>query len=593
LNGWMGRVLRVNLGDGKAREEAFDPAAWKACVGGRGFGARVLCRELAPGIDPLGRENLLVFAVGPLTGTKAPASGRFSASFKSPLTGTIADANSGGRWGTVLKRCGWDAVVVEGRAARPSVLRVTEEGATLEDAGGLWGLDTWETTDRLLAGGGEGEAALCIGPAGENRARIAAIVNEKSHALGRGGGGAVMGSKNLKAVTVRGSRRTGVADPERMDFVTYEAAKLVKAHPLTSKALPELGTAAVVRVMNDAGIWPTRNFQESRFEGADRICGEAVSKTLLRKRAGCLGCTIRCKRETRTSHAEGEGPEFETAWAMGAALGISDLETVAEAGYLCNRMGLDIISTGGTLACAMELAQRGIADAGIGFGQADRLLGAIEAIARRSGAGDALAEGARRYAEANGAGEYAMHVKGMELPGYDPRGVQGQGLGYATSNRGGCHLRGGFLVAPEVLGVPRMIRREVAAGKGGYAVLLQNAGAAIDSLIVCRFATFAMSETVLARLLSAVTGVEYTPEDLMRAGERTYNLERLFNVREGFRARDDNLPRRLLEEPVKEGPAKGQVSRLPDVLQEYYRFRGWDDEGVPRKEKLAELGIDF
>jgi aldehyde:ferredoxin oxidoreductase len=289
----------------------------------------------------------------------------------------------------------------------------------------------------------------------------------------------------------------------------------------------------------------------------------------------------------------GEGPEYETTWAMGANLGIDNLEAVAEAGYLCNRMGLDIISTGGTLACAMELAERGIANPGIRFGEAAKLGRTIEDIAHRRGPSADLADGARRYAEGHGAAEVAMHVKGLELPGYDPRGAQGQGLGYATSNRGGCHLRGGFLIGTEVLGVPRLINRFATAGKGGYAALLQNLGAAVDSLGVCRFATFAMSEVVLARLLTAVTGVTYTPEDVMRAGERIHNLERMANLREGFGPGDDALPERLLGQPVGRGPAQGRVVRLPAMLREFYRFRGWDDDGVPEPGTLAALGLEF
>jgi aldehyde:ferredoxin oxidoreductase len=589
----MGRILLVDLTEGSVQEAPGDPAVWSAYLGGRGFGTRWMHDACGPRVKALDPENSLVFATGPLTGTKAPASSRYSVSFKSPLTGILCDANAGGKWGVLLKRCGYDALVVTGRSKQPVSLHVTENGAALRDARALWGLDTEATTTELLAEGEGRAGVLCIGPAGENRVLISCIINERAHALGRGGGGAVMGSKNLKAIVVWGNRKVPVADPERMKFVTYEANKLVKAHPITSKGLPELGTAMVVHVINNAGIYPVRNFQASVFEGADRISGETITRTLFRKRAGCLGCIIQCKRKSRTAHAEGEGPEYETTWALGATLGIDDLTTVAEGGYLCNRLGLDIISTGGTIACAMELGERGVIDPGIRFGQHEKLLGVIESIAHRRGVGDALAEGAKRFASRHGAGEYAMEVKGLELPGYDPRGAQGQGLGYATSNRGGCHLRGGFLIGTEVLGVPRMIDRFSAVGKAGYTVQLQNSGAVADSLVVCRFATFALSEIVLARLCSAVTGEAFEAEDLLAIGERIHTLERMINLREGITVADDGLPRRLLEEPVKEGPSKGRVVDLEALRDEYYRFRGWTEAGVPTRAKLEALGLEF
>ncbi len=593
MHGWMGRVLKVDLGAGTAEEEAFDPAVWRAFLGGRGFGARYLWDAWIPGADPLGPGAPLVLAVGPLTGTRTPASPRYSLSFVSPLTGAICDANAGGRFGVLFKKCGLDALIVTGRAKTPVTLAVTDDGVRIEDAADLWGKDTSETTGLLLSREDPRAGALCIGPAGENGVLFASVINEKAHALGRGGAGAVFGSKNLKGVTAKGSRKIAVADPEKMKFFTYEANKLVRAHPLTSKGLPELGTSVVMNVIHEAGILPVRNFRENDFEAAPRFAGETIASTLQQKTSGCMGCVIRCKRETKTARDAGEGPEYETAWALGPDLMIDDLETVAEAGYLCNRLGLDTISTGGTIAAAMELAERGAADLGIRFGEKEKLLETVEAIASRAGAGDALAQGSRRLAATYGADDAAMQVKGLELPGYDPRGSQGQGLGYATSNRGGCHLRGGYLIAPEVLGVPRLIDRFSAVGKAGYAVRAQDLGAVADALSVCRFSTFAVSEIVLARLLSAVTGEAYDPEDLMTAGERIHTLERLFNLREGFTSADDTLPARLTEEPSPGSGSKRKVVDLDLLLQEYYAFRGWTAEGVPAEETLGRLGLEF
>lgn len=592
MNGWMGRVLRIDLTHGTVREEQSDAQAWSRYLGGRGYGARVLYDETGPSTDPLSPDNLLVFATGPLTGTKAPTPSRYSLTTKSPLTGTTCDNNSGGRWGVQLKRSGYDALVVSGASNEPVYISIIDGKAQIKPASDLWGMDTRAATETLKSREGENTSVICIGPAGENGVLISCIMNDGSRALARGGCGAVMGSKNLKAIVAQGSGRPTIADEEKMKFFTYEANKLLRAHPMTSKGLPELGTALLMDVMNAAGMLPTRNFQESQFPGAHQVSGVAIRERISRGRTGCYGCVIRCTRQTATHTREGEGPEYESAWALGPDCGIDDLETVAEANYLCNLLGLDTISTGGTIACAMELQERGIADTGMKFGQKEHLHELIRQIARREGIGDKLAQGSRRFAAEFGAQEYSMQVKGLELPGYDPRGAQGQGLGYATSNRGGCHLRGGYLIAPEVLGAPRMVNRFASVGKAGHVAQAQNFGAAADSLVVCRFATFALSETVLARLLSAVTGIEYEPEDLMRAGERIFTLERMYNIREGFGRADDDLPARLKEEAVESGPSKGSVVRLSEMMDEYYEFRQWDENGVPSKEKLKALGLE-
>jgi aldehyde:ferredoxin oxidoreductase len=343
-----------------------------------------------------------------------------------------------------------------------------------------------------------------------------------------------------------------------------------------------------MNIVNAIGALPTRNFQQAQFEGAEKISGEALTDRLFVKAATCWDCPIACTRVTRTACGEGQGPEYQSLWGLGAACGIADLEAVAEANYLCNELGLDTISTGSTIACAMELAERGIIDSDLRFGRADLLRETIQAIADRRGLGDELAQGSRRFAQANGAPEYSMSVKGMEMPAYDPRGMQGQGLLYATSNRGACHTRGNML-GPEVLGLPKLIDRFQVQGKAGTVVLHQNSAAAIDSLVLCKFVSMAVAEEYYGRALTALTG---TNADLIRVGERIWNLERLYNLREGFSLGDDTLPCRLLEEPVPDGPSKGWVSHLPEMLDEYYRFRGWDESGVPTGRKLNELGLD-
>jgi len=338
---------------------------------------------------------------------------------------------------------------------------------------------------------------------------------------------------------------------------------------------------------------PTRNFQQSLFEGADKISGESITDTILVKNQACWACPITCTRITKTAgEKEGEGPEYESAWAFGAHCGIDDLEAITEANYLCNDMGIDTISMGNTIGCAMELAEKGYLDADLGFGQADRLLDLISDTANRQGIGDKLADGSYRMAAKHGAPELSMSVKKLEMPAYDPRGMQGQGLVYATGNRGACHETGNML-GPEVLALPRLIDRFATQGKAGIVSVHQDSAAVIDSLVYCKFTNLAVAEEFFARTLTAVTGEYFAADDLMKVGERVWTLERLYNLREGFTKEDDTLPDRLLKEPIAEGPSRGFTTKLAPMLEEYYAFRGWDEDGVPKPEKLKELSLEF
>ena len=639
MGGWMGRILRVDLTRGEWREEALDARLAADYLGGRGLGARIISDEVPPGADPLGPQNVLAFCTGPLTGTAAPAAGRFSLSTRSPLTGLIHDSNAGGTWGVRLKRCGYDALIITGRASAPCWLFLDGERVETLDARPFWELDTWAATSGvagaaqgLVRGAAVGEAAaagggtvageepagvsvLCIGPAGTSGALLAAIIVDGRRALARGGVGAVMGAKNLKAIAVAGARRVEVADPAAFQFVAYEAQKLVSANPVTSRALPQFGTAVLVNLMNELGILPARNFTASQFEAAGALSGEAMAATLLVRRAACWGCTIACGRVIRSlpgaDDADGardagsagaagaagaasarrdheEGPEYESIWALGADCGIGSLEDVVRANRLCNRLGLDTISAGATIACAMEIGTRGGDGPAFGDAAAQRRL--LRGMAGREGAGADMAGGARRYATRHGAADLAMHARGLELPGYDPRGMQGQGLAFATSNRGGCHLRANMLSC-EVLGLPKMVDRFASGGRAGILIVLQHAHAAMDSLGVCKFAGLALTDEHWARLLTAATGIPYRTQDLQRAGERIWNLERLYNLRAGSGGADDALPARLVTEPVAAGPSAGHVVELLPMLAEYYRFRRWDGAGRPTPPKLAELGL--
>ena len=589
MRGWTGKALCVDLTEGTVELRALDEALLRDYLGGRGLGVRLVA-ERGPGIDPLSPDNPLVFATGPLTATPVPTAGRFCLVSRSPLTGTVFDCNSGGRFGVQLKRSGVDALVVTGRASSPAYISVTEEGAEIKDASSLWGKEVPEASRELEEREGRGASVACIGPAGERGALLAGVMNDVHRAAARGGLGAVMGSKRLKAVVARGGEAVGVADPDRLRYVIKESYRWIKANPVTSQGLPLYGTAILVNLLNELGAFPSHNFRHSSFPGAEEISGEALAEALLVKRKACWGCPIGCARVTRSGDEAGEGPEYESLWALGAQCGVGDLEAVARANYLCNRVGLDTISTGSTIGCAMELRERGLLPGGPLFGRAEDMLESVRALSEGKGLGEELGRGSLRLAASRGAPELAMQVKGLELPAYDPRGLQGQGLSFATSNRGGCHLRA-YLVGPEVLGIPKLVDRFSTRDKPGLTIFYQHINAAVDSLVLCRFLQFSVSDDHLARFLSATTGVTYKAADLHRIGERIWNLERSFNLACGVEASADTLPPRLLEEPVEEGPARGRVVMLEEMLPLYYRARGWTEEGVPGVSKLGELGV--
>jgi aldehyde:ferredoxin oxidoreductase len=586
------RGLRIDLSSRSSHEEELPTAVARAFLGGRGLGVYLALRERLYDVEPLSPQNLLIFAPGPLTGTGAPASGRYSVTSRSPLTGTVFDGNSGGNWGNAFRRLGWDYLIVAGALDAPGYIEVGAGGVAWHGADGLWGLDVPQSLARLKQLQPGAEAAV-IGPAGERGVLFASIVNNRGRSIGRGGLGTVMGAKNLKAITVagRGEHKPAVADPERLDFIVYEAEKLLKANPITSTALPEFGTSVLVNVLNQAGAFPTRNYRESQFERAGDISGEMLKREHVQKRAACRGCVIGCARRTTAGGQSGEGPEYESIWALGGDCGVSDLTAIVQANYACNRAGMDTITMGSTIACAMELTEEGLLPGGPRFGDAAAVVALAEDTAVGRGLGEELGQGSARFAARHDRPELSMTVKRMEMPAYDPRGMKGQGLAYATSNRGGCHLRANML-GPEILGVPKMVDRFATLGKAGLLINIQNLNAVLDSLSVCKFTAFAMKEDYYARLLSAVWGETIEPQDLLLLGERIWNAERLFNLAAGFARADDTLPARLLHEPVPAGPSAGQVVDLPPMLDEYYVSRGWDESGRPSPAKLERLGLD-
>ncbi|MGD0897734.1 MAG: aldehyde ferredoxin oxidoreductase family protein [Thermoguttaceae bacterium] len=591
------RVLRVNLTTGKISRESLDPKMAVKFIGGRGLATWYLRQEVEPTTDPLSPQNKVLLVSGPLTGTAAPASSRYMVVTKSPLNGGVACSNAGGFWGPELRSAGYDMLILEGRAARPAWLYIKDDVVELRDASACWGKLVSETTAILQQEAGDPKArVLTIGPAGEKCSPIAAVMNDRYRAAGRSGVGAVLGSKNLKAVVVRGSGQIKAAEPERAKDVVSRVLQAIRAHAVTGQGLPTYGTSVLVNVINEIGAYPTRNFQESHFKTADRVSGERLAETYLVKNTACSRCPIACGRHCSLDGVEGEGPEYETLWAYSANCGVDNLEAVIKANNWCNEYGLDTISAGATIACAMEMYQRGIltrAEIGgppLEFGSGEAIVEWTRRMGAGEGFGDKLAQGSYRLAALYGVPELSMSVKRLELPAYDPRGVQGHGLQYATSNRGGCHVRG-YVISAEVLGIPEPVDRFALEGKAALAKLFQDLTAVIDSLGLCLFTSFALKPDDYRDLYNAIAGGEWTTTEMLAAGERIWNLERLFNLAAGIDPSEDKLPKRLLSEPVPEGPSKGHVHRLAELLPQYYQERGWSPKGIPTPEKLAALEL--
>jgi aldehyde:ferredoxin oxidoreductase len=600
MYGWVGTVLRVNLTTGRITKEATDPQDAKRFLGARGLGSKVFSDEVDPKVDPLSPENKLIFAPGPFSGTFAPSGGRYEVVTKGPLTGTIAASNSGGSFGPEMKYAGYDMVIFEGKAPKPVYLWIKDDKVELKDASHIWGKQVPNTSDALRAETDEEAKVACIGPAGENMVLFASIMNDMHRAAGRSGVGAVMGSKNLKAVVVMGTGAVKVADPSAFTAAVMKAREGVKNHPVGGAGLKAYGTDVLVNILNETGALPTKNFRDGYFPTANKTGGESLAETQLVRPKGCYSCVISCGRVTRVANpkfaSSGEGPEYEAAWSMGADCGVDDLDAIVKTNYLCNEYGLDSITLGATIACAMDLFEAGhitLKDTGgldLHFGNAESLLEATRLTGQGEGFGKLLGKGSYRLAEAFGHPEFSMSVKKQEMPAYDPRGVQGIGLNYATSNRGGCHVRG-YTISVEVLGCGAKLDPHVTAEKPQWVKIFQDLTAAIDSSGACLFGTFGMTGEDFAAMLTALTGVTYTLDDYLKTGERIWNLERNFNLKAGFTNADDTLPERLLKCPIATGPSKGEVNHLAEMLPEYYKLRGWDENGVPTQEKLKDLAL--
>ncbi len=596
---YMGAILRVNLTNGTLKTEAFPRDLAKLYLGGRGLATKMFVDETDSKVDPLAPENKLLFATGPLTNTTAPTGGRYMVITKSPLTGLIACSNSGGYFGARMKKAGYDILILEGKAPKPVYLYLGEDKAELRDAAHLWGKRVSETTDQLIAEIGQKNASVtCIGPAGENLSLIASVMNDKHRAAGRSGVGAVMGSKNLKAIIAYGNKRSPVADEKKMGEVVKAQLKMIKDNPVTSTGLPTLGTKVLDNIINQNGLYPVRNFQEAQFARVASMSGEALVDKYLVKNVACYACPIGCGRLVELPNGmAGEGPEYESGWAFGPLCDIDDLNVITEANLICNDLGLDTISAGVTIAAAMELYERGYIPEedlakgpSLKFGSTEALGYYLKQMAYRKGLGDRMSDGSYRLAEHYGHPECSMSVKKQELPAYDPRGAQGHGLGYATSNRGGCHVRS-YLISPEILGSPEKLDPQTLEGKPEWVKAFQDLTALIDSAGLCLFSSFALGAPEYAALLNAALGESWSPDDIIKIGERIWNLERRYNLDAGMDPASDTLPDRFLKDPIPSGPNKGNKHRLAEVLPKYYAVRGWDERGIPTGEKLASLSI--
>ncbi|NJD26074.1 MAG: aldehyde ferredoxin oxidoreductase [Betaproteobacteria bacterium] len=614
--GWNRKILRVNLTAGTCTPEPLNMAWADDYLGSRGLASKYLVEEIDPKVDPLSPDNKMIMATGPLTGTMASTGGRYTVVTKGALTNAIACSNSGGYFGAEMKFAGWDMIIFEGKSPKPVYLYVENDKAELRDAANLWGKTCWETEETIKASHQDPQIRVSsIGAAGENGVLFACIVNDLHRAAGRSGVGAVMGSKNLKAVAIRGTLGlSGIKDFPAFLQATNTAKKVLADNAVTGQGLPKYGTQVLMNVINEIGALPTRNHRDVQFEEAGKISAEAMhekrptdGKTHLVTNNACFGCTIACGRISRIDEnhfsvknspkywgASG-GLEYEAAWALGAANGVGDLEALQYANMLCNEHGMDPISFGATVGAVMELHDLGILSAEqIGldakFGSAEALCKLVEMTAHGEGFGKEIGMGSARLCAKYGRPELSMSVKNQEFPAYDSRGIQGMGLTYATSNRGACHLRS-YTVASEVLGIPVKTDPLTTDGKPELVKAFQDATSVFDAAGICIFTSFAWTLADVQPQVQAACEGDWSMDKLNAVGERIWNMERQFNLAAGLTAKDDDLPPRLKTEPARTGPAKGLVNGIDKMRPEYYRIRGWDANGVPDKATLERLGL--
>lgn len=618
MDGYAGKFLNINLNTGIGKEFLIPEEIIQKYLGGKGLGAWLLYQGLEPHIDPLGPENVLLLITGPLTGVGIPAFNHLSICTKSPLTGTFVEAALGGDFAIKLKSCGYDGIILRGKSPKPVIIDITVGRWKIRNAGALWGTNVVRAQELLSS---KVASTLCIGPAGENLVRYATIVSGE-HTAQRGGVGAVMGSKLVKAIRVGGDFETPVFDRDRLKKPVDSIKRKLKFSAET------LGTQAIrtLAICNMRGVLPTRNFTSGTFDRYAKVAAETLRSQVKRKAFDCPGCPILCTTEIRIPTKSGalkiKGPGYQSLAMLGSNLLIDDLDSVIRNNYLCYLLGMDPISTGETIAVAMELSEKGRMDLPLRFGSPREVGPLLPLIAERKGPGDELADGAAGIVMKYGYTDLAMTVKGMEVPGYDPRGAWGQGLAYATSPGGANHV-GSMLAAPEIIGFPAYIHGARGGGKVKLTIFAQNLFNALSSLVFCNRAGYALLSVPgwvknlpvwsrdlfvsvapglsvllvdlfdIYRALSYVTGIHYDRRTFLKVGERIFTLERMFNLREGFTSKDDSLPLRFIGEPLNDGPASGKVVPLTKMLLKYYKLRGWSEVGIPTSQCLERLRIEF
>ncbi|MGD2245689.1 MAG: aldehyde ferredoxin oxidoreductase family protein [Candidatus Aminicenantes bacterium] len=603
LHGYHGKILEVDLSGSRIQSIPLDPGVIGEYLGGRGLATRIFMDETDPQCDPLGADNTLVIATSPLIGTRAPTACRGHMVFKSPLTGLIGSSNCGGTWANFFKFCGYDVLIIKGKAAEPVIIDIGPDDAEIVPAKDLWGLDAHQATERLTEQSEPGHRprVLCIGPAGENLVLISSVINDKSRAYGRSGPGAVFGSKNLKAIRVFGKKKIQINDSQKFHSGLDQALYLMKAAPITKRLMRELGTSGLLKLIDIMDMLPHKNFQDNRHEdkNLDKVSGETLKKKILERPGGCFGCPIACQRHTQIADKKGEGPEYETIVMTGLDCGIYELEAITLANYRLNELGIDTISFGGTLACAMELFERGtitLEDTQgdkLYFGDGEVLKKMVELTAYKKGIGDKLADGSFRLASAFNHPEYSMTVKKLEIPAYDPRASFTQALGYMTSPTGACHLRGGYAVSLAFFGGTREIPRFSLLQSPIAITNMQNLGIIQDCLGICRFTGFAFSTEPWSRMVSATTSLDFSTSRLEEIANRTATMERAFNLSTGMDPEEDTLPERFSEESIQ---VEGKEMRIPKeamkkMKSDYYQVRGWDRHGRPPRNRIQSLKI--
>ncbi|HAS73834.1 MAG TPA: aldehyde:ferredoxin oxidoreductase [Clostridiales bacterium UBA8960] len=625
--GYNGKMAQIDLSSAGISDYPVSEEHYEAFMGGKTLAAKIIFDAFDHKVEAFSNENIIVITTSPFTGSTAPCSSRFNISTFSPLTGLLISSNCGGSFGLHLKKSGYDGLIISGKSPEPVYIDIDNETICIKSAKHLWGMNTSEVQDNL---GAKNRGKLVIGIAGENLVRYAAVISEE-RAAGRGGVGAVFGYKNLKGIVASGQKSIDIFDKEGFKSQNIKWINQLKEHPLTGKQLPKFGTAGLVSLMHYRNLLATKNYSSGQFEAFEAISGEKMTEEKLVKNKGCVTCPIQCGRQVTAYGKTVKGPELETLGLLGSNLLNSDLDSIIRLNHLCDEYGLDTITFGSTIGFAMELCEKGIWDNGLKFGEVSTLEALIEDISRREGIGAELAEGTRRLSEKYGGMDFAIHVKGLEAAAYEPRAAQGMGLGYATSNRGGCHLNGGYMVVLEGLGLN--VNGKTTKGKAAYTIMFQDMMEAVSSAGSCLFTTYAMLPPFLlnkpnrfyVRLINGIiplagglvgvlkkntwlmrfnmssllphphfikliTGNKMTIGHFLDTGERGYNLERFINIRQGLKGTDDTLPKRLLKE-LQRSDDPDSIVKLDEMLGTYYKLRGWDKDGIPTQWTLKRLKI--